>query len=547
MKVGDDSNVSIGQIMLAGFTPDRCLIYDHLFRREALDGLRHYPSDILRVQEQFTWDLRKNMSAAVDICWEAMLHANRSTMGKLQDLHLSVAARLGGITIDKHFYETNHRQGTYGRLLKVEWARQKALNEEAIAQVFSCARETAGGATGSLFKQSQPGSLGTVFPGILCNPALVDAAEDNGSDEIPSEEESPVAKSQIDSASVVEILPEVDVAVKGPQGLKCLISSLVDSSFSVGDAVSLLSVSESDEFSAFGELSWEDVPLRLRSWLEEQEGLRIDKHPISSTAELLKVHQLLCRKTRGFQSYGDINITSVIIDVALRYFKQIEPVQRTSTIADLTVSGKHPVPRKCGACGSRVLDDAFPRFKKLDPTKYVVRYLKSGCGIENCQPKWISAWAIPVDDKTPWCKPDRGDLKRPPQRAAWADVLLRTKENAAGLGLPSTVQCICRGCEENITTDEDPRWTVELLPRYLPRRPLCVTCDNTCTNRRPVDPSIKWLDAAVVSKKWAQIRKEGWVIEDILKNPDRCFPKPRELMGKNRKVRQSANVRPNWG
>ncbi|RYO81470.1 hypothetical protein DL766_004058 [Monosporascus sp. MC13-8B] len=367
-------------------------------------------------------------------------------------------------------------------------------------------------------------------PGISCNSALVDAAEDNRFDEIPSEEESPVAKSQIDSASVVEILPEVDVAIKGPQGLKCLISSPVDSSFSVDNAVSLLSVSESDEFSTFEEPSWEGVPLRLRGWLEEQEGLRIDKHPISSsTAELLKVHQLLCRKTFGFQTCGGIGITKVIIDVALRYFKQVNPVQRTSTIADHTVPGKYPVPRKCGASGSRVLDDAFPQFKKLDPSKYVVRYLKAGCGLENCRPKGIAVWAIPVDDKTPWSQPDPDALKRPPQRAAWADVLLRTKEDVAGLGLPSTIQYICRRCKSDITTDEDPRWTIESLPRYLPRSPRCVTCENTCTNRRPIDPSIKWLDVAALSRKWAQIRKEDWAIGDILKNPDRYFPKARQV------------------
>ncbi|KAH8775347.1 hypothetical protein F5883DRAFT_385456, partial [Diaporthe sp. PMI_573] len=188
-KIGADvTNVSIAQIMKAGFSLDKCLIYDYLFQRKVSDGLQYCPQDILKVYEQFTWNLRNNMRAIVDVCWgkcvkerikkelelsqlppwgkfkgvdlglewqrhkdsskpylarfvvfvmhpEAMIFAERSTLGKLQDLHLSVAALLGNITIDQHFYETNHRKGTYGHLTKVDWTQQKRLNEEAKAHV----------------------------------------------------------------------------------------------------------------------------------------------------------------------------------------------------------------------------------------------------------------------------------------------------------------------------------------------------------------------------------------------------------------------------
>jgi hypothetical protein len=58
----------------------------------------------------------------------------------------------------------------------------------------------------------------------------------------------------------------------------------------------------------------------------------------------------------------------VLIDVAVRYYKQVNPTQQISKISETTIPGKHPVPRKCSACGSRVLDDAMPRFKKLEPS-----------------------------------------------------------------------------------------------------------------------------------------------------------------------------------
>jgi hypothetical protein len=99
---------------------------------------------------------------------------------------------------------------------------------------------------------------------------------------------------------VIEIFPEINEYVKHPQGLKCLISSLINTKKSLADseepfdvykaiedAMKLISVSESEEYSVFGDPSWEDIPVELRSWLEKQEGLRIDQRPMSSADELL--------------------------------------------------------------------------------------------------------------------------------------------------------------------------------------------------------------------------------------------------------------------
>lgn len=247
----DDTNVSIAQVLLAGFTPDKCLLYDHLFRREATDGLRYYPPNILDVHERFTWELRDNMRAIVDVCWgkcvkermkaklrlsqlplwgkykgvdlwlewkhhqdlskaylvrfvlfvihpEAMVYANRSTQGKLQDLHLSVAALLGNITIDTHFYETNHRRGTYGRLTKVDWVQQKRLNEEARAHVFSCKTVPT---TKALICQSRAVDLATVpIPLLSIKESMADAVEDNKFDESASEDKLSVAISELSSS-----------------------------------------------------------------------------------------------------------------------------------------------------------------------------------------------------------------------------------------------------------------------------------------------------------------------------------------------------------
>lgn len=76
-----------------------------------------------------------------------MIYGYRQTRGVIQDLHLSVAARLAGETIDEHFYESNHNPGTYGRLTSWQYKRQQALNAASIRQVTGCSRFTLEGDT----------------------------------------------------------------------------------------------------------------------------------------------------------------------------------------------------------------------------------------------------------------------------------------------------------------------------------------------------------------------------------------------------------------
>lgn len=291
-------------------------------------------------------------------------------------------------------------------------------------------------------------------------------------------------------------------------------------------ALELLSSIESDEYSIFGDPNWEDIPVQLRSWLQKQEGLRIDKCPISSAADLLRAQQLLCRKTLGFESFKNVSIMKVFTDVAVRYYKQINPKDQNSKTKEHTIPGKDPVPRKCGACGSRVLDDAFPRFKKLDPSTYVLRALKGGCGLKGCEPQGAptSVMGVPVDGRVKFCRADNNLLKRPPRTAEWGDVLIHSKEDALRHGLPTAVECVCRNCETHTNTDKTPRWTIEPISRYVPSRPKCPICNRGSSNRRPVDKSIKYLDVAAITKIWKMIQDKGYSIDDVLADTQTYFP-----------------------
>lgn len=194
----DDSNICVKQLLDIGFTPDQCLMFDHLSRREVLDGLQAYPKQILELHESFLFKLRSNMSAIVEVCWgrcvrermmqlcnltplqlygpyknvqiwleweadrsqpaqelwrivrflvfvqhpQRMLYRRRHTLGVLQDLHLTVAAKLAGVDIDEHFYEISHKPGTYGRLTSWQMRRQQSLSAASTKEISICSPDS---------------------------------------------------------------------------------------------------------------------------------------------------------------------------------------------------------------------------------------------------------------------------------------------------------------------------------------------------------------------------------------------------------------------
>lgn len=85
---GDVSSLSIDQIMSAGFTPDKVLLYDHTFRRERVDGIAAYPPEILNIHESFTSELRSNMAAVVDVVWGALVRERMKKTHRLEELQL---------------------------------------------------------------------------------------------------------------------------------------------------------------------------------------------------------------------------------------------------------------------------------------------------------------------------------------------------------------------------------------------------------------------------------------------------------------------------
>jgi hypothetical protein len=172
-ETDNDSNPTIQQINQAGFSSQNSFIYDHISRRDRTeDVLLFYTANIYAIHEDFVLSLRKAMAAKVEICWGKpvrermkelltlvplklwgrhkdielfleMEHSSivrfivfvchpqhffyhshhteggirfRETKGRKQDLYLTVASKLGDITVKHNFYEILHRPATYGKL-----------------------------------------------------------------------------------------------------------------------------------------------------------------------------------------------------------------------------------------------------------------------------------------------------------------------------------------------------------------------------------------------------------------------------------------------
>ncbi|KAL4925968.1 uncharacterized protein BDV17DRAFT_293950 [Aspergillus undulatus] len=82
-RVMDDlSNPSIKQVNDAGLTSEKCLLFDHISRRdETLDCTRFYPDNVRKIHEDFTFKLRRRMKAVVEICRGHHVHKRMQFSG----------------------------------------------------------------------------------------------------------------------------------------------------------------------------------------------------------------------------------------------------------------------------------------------------------------------------------------------------------------------------------------------------------------------------------------------------------------------------------
>ena len=96
-ETADPTNPCIGLIMANSFVIGKTFIYDHLARREIVDGLVDYPENILRCHEAWLFRMRKNMLAKIEILYGR--HVQRRML-KICDLErLSLWGKYSGIAV----------------------------------------------------------------------------------------------------------------------------------------------------------------------------------------------------------------------------------------------------------------------------------------------------------------------------------------------------------------------------------------------------------------------------------------------------------------
>lgn len=180
------------------------------------------------------------------------------------------------------------------------------------------------------------------------------------------------------------------------------------------------------------------------------------------------------------------------------------------------------MPRKCGLCHQRILDEAQARYKQLDPGRYILRYLQNGCGLPGCPQDQQGTWAFLVDGSVEYVRLSQKNLAANPIKATWNAYFLL--QDTASLPLPSRVTIRRIRCLGQNFQDCEPRWMNGSTPRYVARRPSCNTCGKGA-NWCPVDPDIRWVDPSKLSRKWGALSKSRvFDPADVLKHPNWYLP-----------------------
>lgn len=137
--------------------------------------------------------------------------------------------------------------------------------------------------------------------------------------------------------------------------------------------------------------------------------------------------------------------------VASTYTESIARKER-DIILELIIPGApgQVIGRRCSSCGSRVLDNAFPRFATKKRTAHVVKTLDvKGCGRPGCKGRTD---LIPLDE---WQSHIRGTRK-----------VLQNFPNQKGRG-------------GSLKLCGQARWTIEKVPHFIIPRPQCKDCNGS--------------------------------------------------------------------
>jgi hypothetical protein len=261
--------------------------------------------------------------------------------------------------------------------------------------------------------------------------------------------------------------------------------------------------------------------------MQAQAGLRLNGESISNRDTLETVFQLLSWRKEDRESLlplGTYSITSLAVTVILQYLKEISrpggQMRRSRTVPG---SPDKVIQRKCSVCQKPSLDDAFPRFQKDMPGKYVItEHERATCGRIECRGRNVSL--VPVNPRQDYTRLRTRAFKQTPQgknEKAPINFLLRSGSDLENCEVEVQVRCSRKSCGHEKM--HRGRWTIHDPPKLLLPHLKCQVCGHGTGYFRSVDPKIPTVTEAALYDVLRRFKSVGCDLMEYPKLPNIIF------------------------
>ncbi|KAK4938537.1 hypothetical protein LTR10_021069 [Elasticomyces elasticus] len=486
-ETADDSNLCIWLVMQNGFKKGQTLIFDHLSRRDIVDGIKLYPKEILKCHEDFIDEIRSKMLAEVEVVWGKDLwgeyedvtvylewevsptigeHTSRRLVrfitfvihpqffmypsgrkqARWQDLHLTVAGRLARVEMIEDFYQKVPPASKKDFLSQKVYANVKVLEKQSLEEVNA--------ATGNK----------KLFDMLASHTIL--------------RQSDPARRPRVRQSQRTSSRPLGDAA-KGTLSTSQLKEILAKEL----DALS------TDDLLLWNE-DFDQLPAGIRQWLDNHTDLWFNGIPVTSFEELVPIYQQF-RLNRAIPPSlvhtAGSTVVLALMETHAECLGRGKPLKIENETYSPIVGPFSRMDVECSSCGAPLPSDRNARWVIADPPRYLVKATQHVCTTT----KQVSRkrYAVPRDKSVhfQFDGSNSRNAKNPStiKSKKWQEMFVRNGDQLDGL--PKVVDTHCESCLsklkdsnvlDDIITVQDaaPLWTVQDPPRYIMHRRTCRVC-----------------------------------------------------------------------
>ncbi|KZF25554.1 hypothetical protein L228DRAFT_266020 [Xylona heveae TC161] len=530
-ETADGTNPCIQLLLESGFTKNNSLIYDHLSRREVLDGISKYPKAILDCHEGFLKMLRSEMTAKVEVVWGRYVRLRALETLKLERLQLWGDYKDITIYLEWDSEETSHTQHVKRKISRFivfvmhpqvflyGWGRKHAMLQD---RYLSVAAKLASTTINECFFQELPRFSKSSFAKLSYMADITAQKNANEGNHLGTNGTSNVPTNSEES-TIATVLRDANFDPSGPKE-ECSSPTSIEERAVVNEPRLRIMLEQElarnrllQEYDLFDVKDFEELPAPLKEWLWDHTTTLFSGTKISSTDDLIAAYHKLCTdaKTNDIYNIGIFGIVSKLMQLHADRLQQLGQKQFEDLIYYGT--GPHKIMKvKCKKCGQNQPDDTRARWSRLRPHYYVIRETRT-CPSSACFGK--KQYLLPQDSNVRWVFADRRLLTVCPKRQSNWRRLMRDKDEC--VGLPMQIESWCWKCHEatelsprlgkgNKLLDKNPRWTIGDPPKYITRAPQCYNCHTENTRFIPIDDRIQ----SIRVQQLGRFEKEFSFIDD---------------------------------